>query len=448
MTSRLQSRTLRIDPDRCSGHMSCVRVCPVEAIRAWHGKAEMLSGRCIDCGLCIRVCKSGAITPRQGSMPDLKRFRHTVAIPSPALYAQFGRDVTPAQIIAALKRVGFDEVADMTPACEAVLLSIQRMVQERRSEGPLISPHCPTVVRLIQVRHPSLLPLLAPVETPQEVMAQAIRTHRAKVLGLRRDQIAIFHITPCPAKASDLKYHTHHQASQLDGAVAISQIYGEVKRALASRESDMGNVQNGVSGPCLGWALVGGQGGSIETGNSIAVGGLESVIRTLEDIENGKLHDVDYVECRSCREGCVDGCLTVENLYEARNKLVHLIRRRGSQIDPTSPSVRDLTERSDLILSKPVEPRPSQTLDSDRARAIEKMQRMEDLCARLPGIDCAACGAPTCRAFAEDVVQGRVEEASCPLMLQQRLRKTVADLSAILDQLPRPPGGGEGEGKS
>jgi Fe-S-cluster-containing hydrogenase component 2 len=424
--------------------MSCVRVCPVEAIRAWRGTAELLAGRCIDCGLCIRVCKHGAITPRRDTMPDLKRFRHTVAIPSPALYAQFGRDVTPTQILAALRQVGFSEVVDMTAACEAVLLKIQHMVDERRSQGPLISPLCPTVVRLIQVRHPSLLPLLAPVESPQEVMAQAIRMNRAKVLGLRRDQIAIIHVTPCPAKTSDLKYHTHHQASQLDGAVAISQIYGEVKKALRSPESDAANVQNGVSGPCLGWALVGGQGGTLETGNSIAVGGLESVIRTLEDIEDGKLHDVDYVECRSCREGCVDGCLTVENLYEARNKLVSLIRRRGSLIDPDQPAVRDLSDREDLLLSKPVEPRPAQKLDADRGNAIEKMRRMEELSARLPGIDCGACGAPTCRAFAEDVVQGRVEESGCPIMLQDRLRQSVADLSAILDHLPRCPETGEG----
>ena len=49
-------------------------------------------------------------------------------------------------------------------------------------------------------------------------------------------------------------------------------------------------------------------------------------------------------------------------------------------------------------------------LDMDFKTAIEKMSRIEEIYQTLPGIDCGACGSPTCRAFAEDIVLGRTDK--------------------------------------
>jgi Na+-translocating ferredoxin:NAD+ oxidoreductase RNF subunit RnfB len=435
----LRSRSLRIDPDRCRGHMACMRLCPTEALRVRQGKAHLLPGRCIDCGLCIRACPGGAISPRLDSFSDFARFRHTVAIPSPALFSQFGREISPAQILAALGRAGFHEVVDMSGACEAVLLELKRVVAEQARRRPLLSPFCPTVVRLIQVRYPDLVELIAPVESPQEILAEVTRARCAQVLGLRHDQIGVIYITPCSAKMADLRLHTRRQPSHFDGAIAISHLYGHLQATLSARSAPSPeNLHNGVTRAGLGWALLGGQGGSLDLENSLAVGGLDNVIRTLDDIEKGKLRDIDYVECRSCREGCIDGCLTIENLYEARSKTVQMIRQRRAEIDPDRPPVRALTARRDLLRTPPVTPRPPQALDADVAQAIEKMSRQEELHQRLPQIDCGGCGAPTCRAFAEDVVQGRLDEKDCVFLLQGRLRRTVTELSSILDEMPQP----------
>lgn len=441
----LQSRSVRIDPALCRGHMGCMRLCPVEAIRVRGGKAELLPGRCIDCGLCIRACPTGAISPRPASFSEFGRYRHTVAIVSPALFSQFGRDVTPGQILAALTTLGFSEAVDMSAASEAVLTELQRLLREPRARRPLISPFCPTVVRLIQARHPQLLDLIAPVESPQELLAAWLRTHRAGMLGLRRDQIALIYITPCAAKMTPLSLHTRRQPSHLDGAIAVAHIYGRLRAALAAQPPG-GSALNGVTSAGLSWALLGGQGGGLEIENTLTVGGIENVLRTLDDIEDGKLRDVDYVECRSCREGCVDGCLMIDNQYEARSKLVQLVRRRRAPIDSTRPAVTTLLAQEDVLRVRPVEPRPPQPLDTDRGRAIEKMQRLEEIHSRLPQIDCGACGAPSCRAFAEDVVQGRLQEADCLFLLQGRLRRTVSELNTILDKLPSPlPGTAEEE---
>ena len=133
---------------------------------------------------------------------------------------------------------------------------------------------CPTVVRLIQARYPQLAHLIAPLESPQELTAIAVREHRVKVLGLRREQIGVIYITPCAAKMVGLKLQTRQESSQMDGAVAVSHIYGQLRAALANGGAAAGDPPpDAVRGSALNWALLGGQGGSPEIGNALAVGG-------------------------------------------------------------------------------------------------------------------------------------------------------------------------------
>ena len=58
-------------------------------------------------------------------------------------------------------------------------------------------------------------------------------------------------------------------------------------------------------------------------------------------------------------------------------------------------------------------PRPGLRLDSDMARAIEKLGQIDVITEALPGRDCGVCGAPTCAALAEDVVLGRADITAC-----------------------------------
>ncbi len=104
---------IEVDSDKCMGSMYCMRVCPTEAIRIREGKALILEDRCIDCGDCIRVCPNRAIRSITGSFEDLSKFKYTIAIPSPCLYAQYGIGVTPNHILNGLKGLAFDEAYDI-----------------------------------------------------------------------------------------------------------------------------------------------------------------------------------------------------------------------------------------------------------------------------------------------------------------------------------------------
>ncbi len=431
----LRSRSVRIDPDRCRGHMACLRICPTEAIRVRQRRAQLLPGQCIDCGLCLSACPTDAVAPQAESFTAFDRYRHTVAIASPVLFGQFERDVAPEAVLAALQQIGFDEAVDMSAAIEAVLYELQGLLRDRDRAEPLVSPFCPAVVRLIQVRYPTLLELVAPLESPQEVLAAAVREHRARVMGLRSEQIGVVYVTPCTAKTVPLKLHTQLEPSQLNGAVAIGHVYGRLRSALQDAEPMARTPANGVSGPGLHWALVGGQGAALEPDDALAVGGLENVVRTLDDIERGQIRDVTYVECWACRDGCVGGCLTVDNPYQARSKLMRLARRLGNEPDFERAAVRSLFEHRELR-AKPIVPRTEQTLDSDLAASLGKMKRLEEIYERLPQNDCGACGSPSCRAFAEDVVHERVDEGDCVFLLQDRLRVALRELESVVSRLP------------
>ena len=63
---------------------------------------------------------------------------------------------------------------------------------------------------------------------------------------------------------------------------------------------------------------------------------------------------------------------------------------------------------------------------------------MQAICKALPGLDCGACGAPSCEALAEDVVRGLAQVTDCALL---RCRQ----LEALLAKQERAAGeGGEG----
>lgn len=432
------SHSLHIDPEKCIGDMRCMRACPAQAIRVWSGTACMLDDRCIECGECINVCTTHAITPLTDSFTDLSGFKHSIALPSPSLYSQFGPGVTPGTIHAALLRVGFDEVADLTWACEWTNLALRKYLDGYRGRRPLLSSFCPTVTRLIQIRYPDLVDLVIPFEAPKELIARQVKRERAENLGLRENEVGTVYLTPCPSKMRDVRRPAGKRRSYLDGAVAISHLYSSMVPIIAQLGGEEIEEPE-LSAAGLSWASVGGHASGLGWERTMAVGGVENVVHILEQIENGRLQDVDYVECRACRDGCIAGCLMVENPYRARNKLLNVLKSFGSRGAPEKAELV-LPLDMDHLIGERLPPTPLRPLSNDVATAIQKVKQKEEVFATLPGIDCGSCGAPTCMAFAEDVVAGRAELTWCVFKLHERLQSLTGELLDLLGNLPGPGG--------
>jgi iron only hydrogenase large subunit-like protein len=414
--------SLRFDAHRCDRCLACLRACPTHAIRIRGGVAVRLDDRCIDCGECLRVCTRQAVVPLTTALAELARFRHSIAIPSPALYTQVEPWVTPAVVHAALRRCGFDEVVGLSPACAAVTAAIAGYLAEFRGSFPVISSFCPTVVRLVQVRYPSLLDQLVPILSPREVAAREAKRAAADRLGLDAAAVGAVYLTPCPSKMVSIVDHPGLAASHIDAAVAMSDLYPYLMAAVhdVGGRADLEETEtaSGVS-----WALSRGLAASLPAEDTMSVSGLANVIRILDDIEAGRLRHYTFVECHACPEGCVSGALTVVNPYVARARAIRLMNVLGE-----GPAV----ERwQPLRMETRIVPRPMRPLAETLAHALTALQARDALLATLPRIDCAACGAPTCAAFADDVVRGEADDAACVFVRERRVAALVAELASL-----------------
>ena len=407
---------IEVETDKCRGSMHCMRVCPTEAIRIREGKALILEDRCIDCGDCMRVCPERAIRSITGSYEDLSKFKYTIAIPSPCLYAQYGIGVTPNHILNGLKGLAFDEAYDIGRACEVYAAVLKEYLHSSSDNRPLISTLCPAIVRLIQIKFPDFMGNLLSLEAPRGI-AGSDKISKAKELGIDPKEIGGIYITPCPAKMIAVNQPQCKSDPNLDGAIAISDIYG----MLFSSIRKLGEMEDlhFSSGVGVGMAVPGGFITDLEVENAMAVDGVKNVIQVLDDLEHGKITNVRYLELWACPGGCVGGPLAVENPYLAKIKATKLVQQLGRERKISDEEVDRLREYLSCDVQLP--PNPIKPLGRDAVDAIKKIKERESLVESLPRIDCGACGAPTCKAFAEDVIQGRAEILDCVFKLQDKV---------------------------
>lgn len=436
MDEILPLHSVRLDPERCVGCTTCIKKCPTGAIRVRKGQAHILDERCIDCGECIRTCPHGAKKAVSDPLEITTSFRYKIALPAPTLYAQFSEEYSIEHILGALISLGFDEVFEVAEAAELVteatkvFLSSLPQTGRKGLSSPLISSACPAVVRLIQLRFPSLIPNLAPLIPPMELAARIAKNY----LHPGETGVGVFFISPCAAKVTTVRAPLGYSASSLDGVIGIKDIYLPLRGALGKG----GSYPSRANAIGLEWARTEGEAEALGDRRSIAVDGIGAVIGVLEALENGNLENVAYIEALACPAGCLGGPLTVENPYIARSRLNN---RALHELGSDRRDKRRLLPRiSDEVFawSSPVKARQALALDPDMLKAMIMMEEMDQIAATLPHLDCGSCGAPSCQALAEDIVRGRALETDCVFKLRENVRDLAGKLLA-LEEL-KPPG--------
>lgn len=414
--------SVQLDADRCCGCTNCLKRCPTEAIRVHDGKAKILSERCIDCGECIRICPHHAKKANSATMDEIKGFAYTVAIPAPALFGQFNHLDSIDIVLTGLKKLGFDDVFEVSRAAELVSEATRRMIKDNQLKRPIISSACPAVVRLIKIRFPELCDNVMPLLAPIEVAARMARRIAKERTGLPGDQIGIFFITPCPAKVTEIHSPNYTAKSEVDGAIAVSKIYPELAQAMDHLTEVEPLGHSGLMG--IGWATSGGEAAAMLGDKYLAADGIENVIRVLEELEDEHIRGVDFIELNACSGGCVGGVLNVENPYVAQARIHNLRKFLPVSLNHLEEGelIRMLWE-NELAYDADIF-----RLDKDISKAMDMMSRMEDIYEGLPHLDCGSCGAPTCRALAEDIVRGKAKETDCIFKLRAKIQNVYDQL--------------------
>lgn len=414
--------SVTLDSDKCRGCINCVKRCPTEAIRVKNGKAFIISDRCIDCGECIRICPHHAKKAVYDKMSELERFEYCVALPAPSLYAQFNNLESIDYVLDGLKKIGFDDVFEVAGAAELVSEMTRDMMKNGDYPRPLISNACPAIVKLVKVRFPKLLPHLHNVLPPVEVAAKLARVRAVRETGLPSEKIGIFFISPCPAKVTAL-HHPAVDEKVVDGVLSASEVYMALLPAMKKIEKPQSEQISGITG--ISWSYTGGEATALLLPRYLAADGIENAIKILDEIENEKLSDIDFVELDACFSGCVGGCLNIENPYIAKTKVRNL--RKYQPVAASRLSDFPELSREQFLSKGEVEYNPALELADDPKKAMEIMMRIEQIEEKLPGIDCAACGSPSCACFAQDVALGKSKMSDCMIIMKKELRDILAD---------------------
>ncbi|HOX36946.1 MAG TPA: (Fe-S)-binding protein [Candidatus Brocadiia bacterium] len=369
--------SVRVIEERCNGCLRCVTACPTHALRVRGNQPRLLEHLCIDCAEGMAVCPQRVFALPHGAADELPQ--ECVLVAPSALLAQFPGRVGAEKLRNALRDKGVRDLIVSDGYEAALRKAVARYAMSEARNLPVIAPFCPAVVNLIEFRFPSLIGHLAPFLSPLEAALMDTKG--------RRSVFAVL----CPSQATALRRLGLPAENMLTPAAVCQAARPSLNGSAASAR--MENPAAGSDAP-----------GRLE------VSGIRHVKSVLESLENGRLKDVSILELYSCDQGCFGSPLLFVNPFVARCRWSPEPETGGRAV----PAFRR---------QKSFSPRRGVRLDDDMALAIEKLGGIDRLAKSLPGKNCAACGAPDCASFAEDVVLGRAVLSECPHLKDTEVRR-------------------------
>lgn len=258
--------------------------------------------------------------------------------------------------------------------------------------------------------------------------------------GCRPEDVGVFFISPCPAKMTASRSPLGNDSSPISGVISIMDVYGRLSAMLQKPGEIVPVIPAGLARG-VGWAVSGGECREVGLDNHLAVDGIFNVIKALEEIENGRLNDLDFFEGLACNGGCVGGALTFENSYVAKMRINGLVEKLLKREDIFPKEPLSIENEQEIYFSREIPPNTVMKLDSDIKNAILKMERIEQIQKQLPGLDCGSCGSPSCRCMAEDIVRGFADEMDCIFRLKEKVRYLAQGMVELADSLDKNPNG-------
>lgn len=399
--------------ERCRRCYSCVRTCPVKAIKVDQGYAQIIYDRCIGCGNCLG-CPQNAkmVVDRMAKTQELLASGLPVIAVLGCSFPAFFHSITPGQLVSGLKSLGFMEVHEGSYGVRMVASVYREAMQN--TKGPLISSHCPAVVDLVERHHPRLLGNLAKIVSPMVAMGRFIK-------GVLGEETKVVYLSTCIAAKFEV------QSDELAGAIDIVLTYQELDKLFKNR---------GITPSTLGEAAFDGMdpgegrlftlnGGAMRAfgcvpdlldTETVTAEGESHTMDIIRDLDAGRINPA-FVDLRFCNGGCADGpARDRERNYFLKRKLVvnysnSIIPYNTAAHYLSAAPLQDVT-RSFVDKCRKL-PSPGKDDVKHILHSTNKFTRGDEL-------NCHACGYNTCREHAVAVFQGLADIEMClPHSLQQ-----------------------------
>ena len=163
--------------DRCRVCYTCVRGCPVQAIKIINGQAEVIPERCIGCGNCVQVCSQGAKTFHNSTVAALDLLESdnkVVACVAPSFPAEFAEIEDYRILVGALKKLGFYKVTEVSFGADIVADNYSKLLDNAKGKQ-YISSDCPAIVSYVEKYYPNLIDNMIPYHSPMDTMEKIIK---------------------------------------------------------------------------------------------------------------------------------------------------------------------------------------------------------------------------------------------------------------------------------
>ena len=374
---------LSVERALCRSCMRCIFACPTAALRVRVDGPVVRNELCIGCTACMTTCARSVYglvgtDPSPGVLPALPS--DAVLVVPRGFLSGFPVADSPLRVTAALRQIGFAEVRLLDEWDQALCAAARERADSADGPRPLIPPFCPAVVALVESRFPSLIPHLGPWLSPVEAAGEEFPLRPVVI------------VASCPAQLFVSRHASLTGRLTMMAPARLAELVRPLLTAgaspAASAETGDARMTHEIPAPASG---------------ELAVSGIRHVLTVLAEVESGALPDVSLLELALCEKGCSGSPLLGADPY--------LSLHRWQQGRPAPAG-----GRSDAVAvprRRPSVQRPGVRLDPDMGKAIRKLTQIDTMTRSLPGRDCGACGAPTCAAFAEDVVMGWAA-GSCP----------------------------------
>jgi hypothetical protein len=301
---------------------------------------------------------------------------NTLLVLPSSFLVQFSPEASPKRVLEVLEDLGFRNIRLTEEWKRALHEAVITHAEEKTDIRPIISPVCPAVINIIEMRFPALLEHVAMFLSPLEAACEE----------LQGEQLVF--VPECPSQNTAL---IRRGLSSSIRIMTLSSLFQAVLPLIHKGKETNEYRETIPRQPRL---------SERDSEQVLQVSGIRNVLNVLEKVENGLLSDVPVLELFACDQGCFGSPLLREDPFIAHYRWLHSF----VQYNPVARAIRR---------RNPFLPRTGLRLDPDMSKAIQKLSEIDRLTRELPGKDCGMCGAPTCASLAEDIVMGRATRETC-----------------------------------
>jgi NADP-reducing hydrogenase subunit HndD len=173
---------------------------------------------CVSCGQCIAVCPTGALYEKScidevaAAIADPSK--HVIVQTAPSVRAGLGEEFDYAigtnvegQMVAALRRLGFDKVFDTNFGADLTILEEAHEFIDRVQNGgvlPMITSCSPGWIKYCEHYFPDMTENLSSCKSPQQMFGAIAKSYYAEKMGLKPEDIVSVSVMPCTAKKFEI----------------------------------------------------------------------------------------------------------------------------------------------------------------------------------------------------------------------------------------------------